>query len=112
MLIQPRYERLPLKHDLSVSDLLKETEKVPDWYTLGIALGVKREELNNIQMIYQSNTKKAREEVFIKWLLVDTKASWKVLVTALFGLGYTAVAQNIQKKYIGKICIPKIDNLY
>ena len=75
-----------------LKDLLKER------YRIGHHLGIAKSDLDAIEEDNPYNSKKRMIEIFSTWLKSDTEASWKKLQTAVHGMGYNAIANQLQIK--------------
>ena len=77
---------------------------MPEWYLLGLQLGISGDELDVIEMNYPRNNHMCKVKMFGVWLRVDTSATYRKLARALVSLGKRNIAE--------KICTEKGKVLY
>ena len=97
-----RVENILSLGNLSLTDLLANTENIKNWYSLGVELSISTFDLKLIEVKHKNDNDKAKEELFIKWLQSDNSASWEKLGAALHHLGYYDTASRIRKKHASK----------
>ena len=68
------------------------------WYSLGQALGMDTEELDNIQKT-EANAFKCKAQMFRLWLQKDQAASWEKVATALENINKTEVANELRSHH-------------
>ena len=68
---------------------------VPNWYLLGLQLGVSGEELDMIERNYPRDNDFCKVKMFGAWLRMDTSATYKKLARALVTLGKRNIAEAI-----------------
>ena len=81
--------------------MLGELRTIPvdkEWYSLGQALGISVQELENIQKT-EANAFKCKAQMFRLWLQNDPVASWEKLVTALEDINKTELASELRSNH-------------
>ena len=81
--------------------MLGELRTIPvdeEWYSLGQALGISVQELENIQKT-EPNAFKCKAQMFRLWLQNDPVASWEKLATALQDINKTDLASEVQSHH-------------
>ena len=82
-------------------DLIDATERIKNWYQLGLQLGISQIVLRRIKSKFEDDLDGAKKTVFKRWL--SGKATWEMLIDALHILGHVTMAKNIAQVYgIGK----------
>ena len=66
---------------------------VPNWYLLGLQLGVSADELDVIERNYPRDNHMCKVKMFGTWLRVDTSASYKKLARVLTTIGKRNIAE-------------------
>ena len=66
---------------------------VPNWYLLGLQLGVSGDELDVIERNYPRDNHMCKVKMFASWLKVDSNASYRKLARALVAVGKRNVAE-------------------
>jgi len=66
---------------------------VPNWYLLGLQLGVSGDELDMIEKNYPRDNDLCKVKMFGAWLRMDTSASYVKLARALVTLGKRNIAE-------------------
>ena len=66
---------------------------VPNWYLLGLQLGVSADELDVIERNYPRDNHMCKVKMFGAWLRVDTSASYRKLARALVAIGKRNIAE-------------------
>ena len=66
---------------------------VPNWYLLGLQLGVSGDELDVIERNYPRDNDLCKVKMFGTWLRMDTSATYKKLARALVTLGKRNIAE-------------------
>ena len=66
---------------------------VPNWYLLGLQLGVNGDELDVIERNYPRDNRMCKVKMFGTWLRVDTTATYRKLARALVAVGKRNVAE-------------------
>ena len=66
---------------------------VPNWYLLGLQLGVSADELDVIERNYPRDNHMCKAKMFGAWLRVDTSASYRKLAKALAAVGKRNIAE-------------------
>ena len=72
-----------------------------DWYSLGVALRVHPNELQEIQKSSpQDGIQRWRIDLFQHWLDSTPDASWNMIITALEKIGHHALSARLKLKYL------------
>ena len=66
---------------------------VPNWYLLGLQLGISGDELDVIERNYPRDNHMCEVKMFGAWLRVDTSASYRKLARALVTVGKRNIAE-------------------
>ena len=66
---------------------------VPNWYLLGLQLGVSADELDVIERNYPRDNHMCKVKMFGAWLRVDTSATYGKLARALVAVGKWNIAE-------------------
>ena len=66
---------------------------VPNWYLLGLQLGVSADELDVIERNYPRDNRMCKAKMFGTWLRMDTSASYRKLARALVTVGKRNIAE-------------------
>ena len=66
---------------------------VPNWYLLGLQLGVSGDELDVIERNYPRDNHMCKAKMFGAWLRMDTSATYRKLARALVTLGKRNIAE-------------------
>ena len=66
---------------------------VPNWYLLGLQLGVSADELDVIERNYPRDNHMCKLKMFGTWLRMDTSATYERLARALVTVGKRNVAE-------------------
>ena len=66
---------------------------VPNWYLLGLQLGVSGDELDMIERNYPRDNDLCKVKMFGAWLRMDTSATYGKLARALVTLGKWGIAE-------------------
>ena len=66
---------------------------VPNWYLLGLQLGVTADELDVIERNYPRDNHMCKAKMFGAWLKVDTSATYERLARALVTIGKRNIAE-------------------
>ena len=86
---------------LSLVDLLEETDKLTDWYTLGVFLKMPSEDLKGIENRFSTaGLKRCKIELFSLWLQRNPNASWDQIALALEKCDQIAMADRIRKCHL------------
>ena len=72
--------------------------QVFDWYTLGLALNLKSDDLNIIEKDFQVDTRKQTCKMFELWLRTQPNASYEQLIKTLHEVGDEKLANSLCKK--------------
>ena len=68
---------------------------VPNWYLLGLQLGVSGDELDMIERNYPRDNDLCKVKMFGAWLRMDTSATYEKLARALVTLGKRNIAETL-----------------
>ena len=77
--------------------LLNSLKCAPDWYKLGLNLGIECRDLSIIEADHQ-RCEYRLQKMLEKWLDVCTNPTWRVVVTALRNIGKNQLASEIEQK--------------
>ena len=66
---------------------------VPNWYLLGLQLGVSGDDLDMIERNYSRDNDLCKVKMFGAWLGMDTSATYRKLARALVTLGKRSIAE-------------------
>ena len=66
---------------------------VPNWYLLGLQLGVSTDELDVIEGNYPRDNHMCKAKMFGAWLRMDSSASYRKLAKALVAVGKMNIAE-------------------
>ena len=66
---------------------------VPNWYLLGLQLGVSGDNLDMIERNYPRDNDLCKVKMFGAWLRMDTSATYRKLAKALVTLGKRNIAE-------------------
>ena len=93
------------KHNLYVliakpnlRDLVR-LEVAPEWYSLGLQLGLTENTLNIIEKDISHDVSTCMRKMFSKWLSSSKDASYADLVDALVAIDKKDVAENVSQKF-------------
>ena len=81
----------------NLKDLVKV--KVENWYTLGLQLDIKYDDLDTIRSNCPQDQEGCKQNMFKAWLRNCPQASHRQLVQALVALGDVSEADNLCRKY-------------
>ena len=84
---------------INLTDLLEETDRLSDWYMLGVWLKMPTEDLKDIENRFASTAglKRCKTELFTLWLQRNPNASWDQIAQALEKVDQIAMAERIRK---------------
>ena len=68
---------------------------VPNWYLLGLQLGVSGDDLDMIERNYPRDNDLCKVKMFGAWLKMDTSATYRKLARALFAVGKRNIAEAV-----------------
>ena len=80
-------------------ELVQELEPIKEWFTLGLYLGLKDDELSEIEADHHY-LQRRKSEVLLKWLRKGRNCTWRRVVEVLMQMGEMAVADTIKLKYL------------
>ena len=78
-------------------------EVAPEWYSLGLQLGLTENALNIIEKDDGRDSSTCRRKMFSKWLSSSKDANYTGLVDALVAIDKKNVAENVSQKFC-KLC--------
>ena len=87
-LMFPLQGGVPTLRDLSLIS-------VPNWYLLGLQLGVSGDKLDMIEKNYSRNNHMCKVKMFGTWLRLDTSATYGKLTRALIAVGNRTIAETV-----------------
>ena len=92
---------------LKLRDIQNQLGDVTDWYQLGLQLGIKTANLDEIQMNNPHNAQQCKTKVLDFWLRNAPECSWVKLAEAVKAMGgYAVLAEELRKKALqGYFCI-------
>ena len=90
-------ERVLVLGDLR--ELVQELEPIKEWYTLGLYLGLKDDELREIEADYR-HLRHCKNAVLSRWLRKGHNCTWRRVVEVLMQMGEMMVADTIRLKYL------------
>ena len=87
---------------ISLVDILEKTDKLTDWYTLGVFLKMPSEDLKDIENKFASTAglKRCKIELFTLWLQRNPNASWDQISQALEKCDQIVMADQIRKGHL------------
>ena len=71
----------------------------PEWFDLGIQLGVKDATLKDIEVNHRGDVRRCKTEMLRVWLQSDPTNPWKTLAAALENMGKKVLAQSLLEEY-------------
>ena len=80
-------------------ELVQELEPVKEWFTLGLYLGLKDDELREIEADHR-HLQRCKHEVLSRWLRKGHNCTWRRMVEVLIQMGEMVVADTIRLKYL------------
>ena len=83
---------------LELKDVVLAVKDVPEWYDLGLQLGLPDGMLAMIAT--HPEFEGHRRMMLSKWLSYDTEASWEKLAAALEVMGERVVAENVRRQFV------------
>ena len=87
---------------LTIQSLSSELRSVSKWHQLGITLGLKLSQLDQIEEEARFDVERRRVKVLDTWMQITSRPSWKLIVDALKEMGEMHLAMNIEQKYIDR----------
>ena len=84
----------------TIQCLSSELRSVSKWHQLGITLGLKLSQLDQIEEEARFDVERRRVKVLDTWMRITPRPSWKLIVDALKEMGEMHLAMNIEQKYI------------
>ena len=84
---------------INLTDLLEETDRLTDWYMLGVWLKMPTEDLKDIESRFASTAglTRCKTELFTLWLQRNPNASWDQIAQALEKCNQIAMSDRIRK---------------
>ena len=86
---------------LTLRNLASELQEVVDWYRVGLSLGIKSYQLEEIRINRMGDAMHCKLNMLDLWLRGDVEASWSKLVGALAESNHSFIADRIREKYLG-----------
>jgi len=80
-------------------ELVQELEPIKEWFTLGLYLGLKDDELREIEADH-CHLLRRKSEVLSRWLRKGHSCTWRRVVEVLMQMGEMVVADIIRLKYL------------
>ena len=85
---------------ISLLDLLGETDQITDWYMLGMYLKLPRGRLTEIEIQFREHgPRRCKLEMFDLWMNLNPDASWELIALALENFGNTTLAEHIREQH-------------
>ena len=84
----------------TIQSLSSELRSVFKWHQLGITLGLKLSQLDQIEEEAHFDVERRRVKVLDTWMRNTPRPTWKLIVDALKEMGEMYLARNIEQKYI------------
>ena len=98
---------------LTLRNLASELQEVVDWYRVGLSLGIKSYQLEEIRINRMGDAMHCKLNMLDLWLRGDVDASWSKLVGALAESNHSFIADRIREKYLGiKVKPSKLLSIY
>lgn len=86
--------------EISLLDLLEETDQITDWYMLGIYLKLPTDRLTGIERQFSVHgVRRCKAEMFDLWMKSNS-ASWELIALALDRCGEKVLANNIRTRHL------------
>ena len=82
-----------------LEQLVQELEPVKEWFTLGLYLGLKDDELTEIEAGHPESIQ-CKREVLSRWLRKGHNSTWRRVIEVLMQMGEIVVADTIKLKYL------------
>ena len=86
---------------LTLRNLASELQEVVDWYRVGLSLGIKSYQLEEIRINRMGDAMHCKLSMLDSWLRGDVEASWSKLAGALEESNHSFIADRIREKYLG-----------
>ena len=86
---------------LTLRNLATELQEVVDWYRVGLSLGIKSYQLEEIRINRMGDAMHCKLSMLDSWLRGDVEASWSKLAGALEESNHSFIADRIREKYLG-----------
>jgi len=83
---------------------LAQLEVAPEWYSLGLQLGLTEDMLNIIETDDGRNSTVCRRKMFSKWLSTNNDANYTDLVDALIVIDKKDVAEKVSQQFCKFYC--------
>ena len=80
-------------------ELVQELEPIKEWFTLGLFLGLKDDELREIEADHR-HLQRCKSEMLSRWLRKGQNCTWRRVVEVLMLMGEMVVADRIKLKYL------------
>ena len=82
-----------------LKELVQELEPIKEWFTLGLYLGLKDDELREIEADHRY-LQRCKHEVLSRWLRKGHNCTWKGVVEVLIQMGELVMADKIKLNYL------------
>ncbi|XP_064387648.1 uncharacterized protein LOC135335895 isoform X2 [Halichondria panicea] len=82
-----------------LKDLMKDLDTLIAWQLLMIKLGVEKFENDKIEINFQGDIDRQKQEAFDKWLRKKPGACWKDVIDALYEMKEITLASSLARKY-------------
>ena len=88
-----------MSSSINLTDLLEETDRLTDWYTLGVFLKMPTKDLDDIEKRFSTahGVTRCKIALFTLWLQRNPNASWDQIALALEKCDQIAMAERIRK---------------
>ena len=83
----------------SLRELIDVLGSVVDWYMLGLHLGLRNQQLKQIEVVHCGDSSRCKVETLDHWLRTEVNPTWKKVIDALSRMGEHIAAIEIEKKY-------------
>ena len=80
-------------------ELVQELEPIKEWFTIGLYLGLKDDELREIEADHHY-LQRCKHEVLSRWLRKGDNCTWRRVMEVLMQMGEMVVADVIKLKYL------------
>ena len=95
---------------ISLLDLLGETDQITDWYMLGMYLKLPRGRLTEIERQFSGHgARRCKLEMFDLWMNLNPDSSWELIVLALEECGETVLAGHVRERHLPSVAPSELD---
>ena len=92
---------------INLTDLLEETDRLTNWYTLGVFLKMPTKDLDDIEKRFSTDgVTRCKIALFTLWLQRNPNASWDQIAQALEKVDQIAMADRIRKCHSTPTSLP------